>query len=66
MMPSNWEAEMLHLKKRIQERLNAVSDKIVKEECAKILGRIKILTQEDMGSGNYEWFIEPSSDGEEK
>jgi LPS O-antigen subunit length determinant protein (WzzB/FepE family) len=59
MDPSNFDDELLKLKKVITRRLNEASQRIISEEIQNILGRVKIIRQADLKSMNYEWFITP-------
>lgn len=58
MMPLNWDEEMKRLRTQIRAELNLAAEKIVREETEKILGRVKIITHQDLGRREFDWFIE--------
>jgi signal transduction histidine kinase len=59
-VPSNWDEEVRLLKKRIKERLQMSSEKIIEEEILNILGRVKILKFRDLKDETYSWIIDSS------
>lgn len=54
----DYEAALKELRNNIARRLNLIADRIIQEETAKIMGRVKIVTSRDLNSPHFWWFIE--------